>query len=58
MGTLAQGVSLVVVIDPDDKIATLFRPGAAAIALGSETDVLDLSDVIPGFRCQLREIFE
>ena len=45
-------------IDPDGKITTLFRPGAAAIALGSEADVLDLSDVIPGFRCRLREIFE
>jgi Uma2 family endonuclease len=57
-GYLAQGVPFVVVIDPDDKTATTFRPGTASAALRSESDVLDLSDVIPGFRCQLREIFE
>ena len=58
MGIMARGLPIVVVIDPDDKTATMFRPDAAAAALGSEADVLDLSDVIPGFRCQLREIFE
>jgi Uma2 family endonuclease len=57
-GYLARGVPLVVVIDPDDKTARMFRPDAAAVALGSEADVLDLSDVIPGFHCHLREIFE
>jgi Uma2 family endonuclease len=56
-GHLAQGVPFVVVIDPDDKTATTFRPGTASAALRSESDVLDLSDVIHGFRCQ-REIFE
>jgi hypothetical protein len=30
----------------------------AKMTLTSETDVLDLSDVIAGFRCQLREIFQ
>jgi hypothetical protein len=46
------------VIDPDDKTATTFRPGAASATLTSGNDVLDLSEVIPGFRCPLREIFE
>ena len=54
---LARGVSLVVVIGPGDKSATIFRPGAAKVRLTSGTDVVDLSDVIPGFRCQLRDVF-
>ena len=55
---LAKGVLLVVVVDPDDQSVTVFRPGAVEVTLESETDVLDLSDVISGFRCQLREIFQ
>lgn len=57
-GYLAKNVSLVVVIDPAAGTANMFRPGTTAVTLTSETDVLDLSDVIPGFRCQLGEIFE
>jgi Uma2 family endonuclease len=57
-GYLTRGVSLVVVIDPDRESATIHRPGAAAVALGPEAAVLDLSDVIPGFRCHQRDIFE
>ena len=57
-GYLERGVSLIVVIDPGDKSATIFRPGAARVRLTSGTDVVDLSDVIPGFSCQLRDIFQ
>jgi Uma2 family endonuclease len=57
-GYLARGVPLVVVIDPNKKTATTFRPDTPSVTLKSESDVLDLSDVIPGFSCQLREIFE
>jgi Uma2 family endonuclease len=57
-GYVARGVSLVVVVDPGDRTATMFRPKAATITLASDTDVLDLSDVITGFRCHLREIFQ
>jgi Uma2 family endonuclease len=57
-GYLTRGVSLVVVIDFKHKSATLHRPAAAVVTLRSEADVLDLGDVIPGFRCQLREIFQ
>ena len=46
------------VIDPDDRTATMFRPKVAKITFASESDVLDLSDIIPGFRCHLREIFQ
>ena len=57
-GYLTRGVSLVVVIDPDHRTATIHRPGAASVSLETEADVLDLNDVIPGFRCRLRDIFE
>ena len=55
---LAEGVPLVVVLDPDKRMATTFRPGISSVALRSLSHVLDLNEVIPGFRCQLREIFE
>jgi Uma2 family endonuclease len=55
---LGKGVPLVVVLDPDKRTARTFRPGLSSIALRSQSDVLNLSDVIAGFRCQLRDIFE
>jgi Uma2 family endonuclease len=54
---LARGVLLVLVVDPHRQMATISRPGADRVILESETDVIDLSDIISGFRCQLREIF-
>jgi Uma2 family endonuclease len=54
---LAKGVLLVVVVDPRRQIATVSRPGADKVILESKTDVIDLSDVVSGFRCQLREFF-
>lgn len=57
-GYIERGVSLVVVIDPGHKTAIAFRPNGPSIALRSESDELDLGDVIPGFRCQLRDIFQ
>jgi Uma2 family endonuclease len=55
---LARGVPLVVVIDPDEKTTALFRPTGHQAILRQETDLLDLNEVIPGFSCRLREIFE
>ena len=55
---LAQGVPLVVVLDPDKRTASTFRPGIASIVLRSQSDVLNLSDVLAGFHGRLREIFE
>ena len=55
---LAQGVPLVVVIDPDEKTAALFRPTGHQAILRQGADLLDLNYVIPGFSCRLREIFE
>jgi Uma2 family endonuclease len=54
---LSHGVALVVVLDPDETTATLFRPSTPPLALGAD-EMLDLSDVVAGFRCTVREIFE
>jgi hypothetical protein len=51
-------VALVVVIDPDEKTVTTSRPGTPPLTLRGSEERLDLSDVIAGFRCRLREIFE
>jgi Uma2 family endonuclease len=54
---LAHGVPLVVHVDPDEKTVAVFRPSLQPITLGLD-DVLDLSDVVAGFTCTVREIFE
>jgi Uma2 family endonuclease len=53
---LARGVALVVVIDPGPQTVTTWRPTTPAATLHTD-EVLDLSDVIAGFRCSVREIF-
>jgi len=55
---LARGVALVVVIDPDQKTVRTHGPSAPPATLRAGEDRLDLSNVIPGFSCSLREIFE
>ena len=55
---LDKGVAVVVVIDPKDATATTFRPTTPLVILRDEDDLLDLGDVIPGFHCRLRAIFE
>ena len=55
---LDKGVALVVVIDPKNETATSFRPTSQPVILREAGALLDLSDVIPGFRCTLREIFD
>ena len=54
---LAHGVRLVVVLDPDDKTATVFRPATPPLTIDA-AGMLDLSDVVAGFTCTVREIFE
>ena len=54
---LERGVQAVVVIDPDERTGTVSRPSGAPLVL-RHTDVLDLDDVVSGFRCTIREIFE
>jgi Uma2 family endonuclease len=55
---LAEGVAVVSVVDPRKETVTSYRPAGSVVTLRDENDLLDLSDVIPGFRCSLREIFE
>ena len=55
---LEKGVVVAIVVDPDDETVTSFRPGGSSVRLVDKDDLLDLGDVIPGFRCRLREIFE
>jgi Uma2 family endonuclease len=54
---LRYGVPLVVVVDPRMKTVTLFRHGASPVPLRAH-DELDLGDIVEGFRCHVREIFE
>lgn len=48
-------VPLIWVIYPETRMARVFRPGRPIVELG-EDDELSGEDVLPGFRCPLREI--
>jgi Uma2 family endonuclease len=54
---LHHGVPLVLTVDPDEKTVTVFQANATPATLGMDQE-LDLSDVVPGFRCAVRDIFE
>ena len=53
---LRLGVPLVWVIDPDDRTVTIFRPGQSH-ALFREDDELTGGEVLPDFRCRVKELF-
>jgi len=53
---LRYGVRVVVVIDPDANTISAHRPQTPALLLNNPDDVLDLDDVVPGFRCTVRDI--
>jgi Uma2 family endonuclease len=55
---LTRGTSLVVIVDPDEKAVDVHRRGVSVKTLANIDDVLDLDEVISGFRCTLRQIFE
>ena len=54
---LSYGVSLVWEVDPSGRTVNVHRIGAAVVTL-TEDDTLDGGEVLPGFSCPLREIFE
>jgi Uma2 family endonuclease len=54
---LAAGVRLAVLIDPQDEMVLLVRPGGQIVAL-QRGDVLDLGDAIPGLRLDVAAIFD
>ena len=53
---LSGGVSLVVVVDPDDRSVTCHRQRAQPVMVRTD-DRLDLGDVITGFTCRVSEFF-
>lgn len=54
---LARGVRLVWVVDPKTKTVTTYVPLLSPVTLGMD-DVLDAGDVVPGFTCPVRRIFD
>jgi Uma2 family endonuclease len=55
---LQRGAMASVVIDPRTRQVIVHRRYAAPLVLTTVDDVLDVSDVVSGFRCSLRDIFE
>jgi Uma2 family endonuclease len=53
---LDAGCDIVVVINPRNRFTWVYRSGSEPIRL-SESDVLDVSDVVPGWKLPLREVF-
>lgn len=53
---LQTGVRMVWLVEPESETVTVHQPFAEPLTL-SDGDVLDGADVIPGFRCEIREIF-
>ena len=53
---LMRGVALVVVIDPVAQTAATSRRSALSATLHG-VELLDLDEVVPGFRCRVEEIF-
>lgn len=54
---LAGGAQMVWVVDPIERKVEVSRAPDIKLTL-TESDTLDGYDVIPGFRCQVQEIFE
>ena len=54
---LTRGVIVVLVIDPDALTATIHRRLTPPVTL-SGNDVIDLDDVVSGFRCGVQDIFK
>jgi Uma2 family endonuclease len=54
---LEAGVRLVWVIDPDRRVASVYRDDGSVMTVPSDGDV-DGGAVLPGFSFQLSELFE
>lgn len=54
---LLRGTTMVLVIDPRRRTATIHRPERATLTLTSEA-TLDLSEIVDGFTCRVSAIFE
>ena len=54
---LSYGVRLVWAVRPDTQAVDVYRHGRAARTL-TDADTLDGLDVLPGFRCAVRDVFD
>jgi len=54
---LEAGVKVVGVLDPDSQTLHLYRPDAKPDRLEIDQE-LELSDLLPGFRVPVRQLFE
>jgi Uma2 family endonuclease len=54
---LTYGTGLVLVVDPDEQTVSAHRRALPPLTFGLD-DTLDLDDVVPGFSCRVREIFQ
>jgi Uma2 family endonuclease len=54
---LEAGVRLAALVDPQDEMILLFRPGGQITAL-QRGDVLDLSEAVPGLRLTVSAVFD
>jgi Uma2 family endonuclease len=54
---LAHGVAAVLVVDPVPQTATVHRPSRPPLHITDSSATLDLGDVVPEFRCALRDLF-
>src|SRR5262245_24366187 len=53
---LLGGVRLVLVVDPDSKSVVVYRRLSPPVALRAGDDLLEFDDIVPGFRCRVRDI--
>ena len=53
---LDAGTRMVLVLEPDDQTVTVWRARDRVRVLGPD-DVIDGEDVVPGWRCPVRELF-
>jgi Uma2 family endonuclease len=53
---LDAGCQIVVVVNPRNRFTWVYRSGSEPVRL-TENDVLDVSDVVPGWTLPLREVF-
>jgi Uma2 family endonuclease len=55
---LQSGVTVVVVVDPDDETVSVSRRLSPTLVLSGDDAVLEVGDLLPGFSCTLRQIFK
>jgi Uma2 family endonuclease len=53
---LAAGTAMVLVVDPEDRTVSVYRPERAPLEL-AEADAIDGEDVVPGWTLPVRDIF-